>query len=194
MIDQPQRPEGEPHHNPESTIDVDGSLRTPPTTRIQLTPSLQHLGQSSRAAVREDGRGPRSGSPALASRPVVAVATATCHRGTVLIYKILLPAEWAEFEATGRFDGSPFDHSSGFIHCSSRAQVAATAIRVFNQEPQLVLVALDTQVLGDSVRWEQASDGGTFPHVYAPLTVDAVAAVHQVAGAEGVNDVLRSAG
>jgi hypothetical protein len=27
----------------------------------------------------------------------------------MLIYKILLPAEWAEFETAGRFDGSPFD-------------------------------------------------------------------------------------
>jgi uncharacterized protein (DUF952 family) len=116
-----------------------------------------------------------------------------CHRGAVLIYKILLPAEWAEFDATGRFDGSPFDHSSGFIHCSSREQVVATALRVFDQERALVVVALDTDVLGDSVRWERASDG-TFPHVYAPLQRDAVVAVHQVAGAHGVDMVLGSSG
>lgn len=123
----------------------------------------------------------------------MAQPTVVCHRGTVLIYKILLPAEWAEFEASGRFDGSPFDHSSGFIHCSSREQVAATAIRVFNQEPALVVVALDTKALGEAtVRWEQASDGGTFPHVYAPLHRDAVAAVHRVAGAQRIDDVLGS--
>jgi uncharacterized protein (DUF952 family) len=114
------------------------------------------------------------------------------YRGTVLIYKILLPAEWAEFEATGRFDGSSFDHSSGFIHCSSRDQVAATAVRVFDQEPALVVVALDTDVLGDSVRWEQASHGGAFPHVYAPLHRDAVVAVHQVPGAQRIDDLLGS--
>jgi uncharacterized protein (DUF952 family) len=122
----------------------------------------------------------------------VAEAAVTCHRGAVLIYKILLPAEWADFEAAGQFDGSPFDHSSGFIHCSSREQVAATAVRVFKQEPALVVVALDTQLLGDSVRWEEAPDGGTFPHVYGPLTVNAVVAVHQVAGAAVVEDVLGS--
>jgi uncharacterized protein (DUF952 family) len=108
----------------------------------------------------------------------------------VLIYKILLPTEWAEFEAAGRFDGSPFDHSSGFIHCSSREQVAATAVRVFKQEPALVVVALDTQLLGQSVRWEEAPDGGLFPHVYAPLPMDAVVAVHQIAGASAVDEVL----
>jgi uncharacterized protein (DUF952 family) len=115
-----------------------------------------------------------------------------CHRGGVLIYKILLPAEWAEFEATGRFDGSSFDKSSGFIHCSSREQVAATAVRVFKHEPALVVVALDTQLLGESVRWEEAPDGGTFPHVYAPLTTNAVAAVHEVAGAPAVEEALGS--
>jgi len=49
----------------------------------------------------------------------------------VLIYKILLPDEWSQFEAAGRFDGSPFDASSGFVHCSSGEQVPATAVRYF---------------------------------------------------------------
>lgn len=108
----------------------------------------------------------------------------------MLIYKILLPTEWAEFETTGRFDGSPFDRSSGFIHCSSREQAGGTALRVFAQEPALVVVALDTQMLGESVRWEQAPDGGPFPHVYAALPLSAVVAVHRIAGASSVDEVL----
>ena len=115
---------------------------------------------------------------------------ATCHRGAVLIYKILLPLEWAQFEVDGRFDGSPFDHSSGFVHCSSREQVAATAIRVFPHEPTLVVVALDAALLGRHVRWEEAPDGGEFPHVYASVPLDAVVAVPHVAGAALVDDAL----
>jgi uncharacterized protein (DUF952 family) len=108
----------------------------------------------------------------------------------VLIYKILLPTEWAEFESTGRFDGSPFDHSSGFIHFSSREQVGATAVRVFGQEPLLVVVAVDAHMLGECVRWEAASSGELFPHVYAALPFSAVVAVHRVAGASCVNEAL----
>ncbi|WP_422753994.1 DUF952 domain-containing protein [Micromonospora sp. WMMD708] len=108
----------------------------------------------------------------------------------MLIYKILLPAEWAEFESAGRFDGSPFDHSSGFIHCSSREQVGATALRFFAQEPALVVVALDAGLLGAAVRWEDTPDGGSFPHVYSALPRDAVVAVHHVAGASSVDDTL----
>ncbi|RIV39811.1 DUF952 domain-containing protein [Micromonospora radicis] len=35
---------------------------------------------------------------------------------------MLLPDEWAEFQAAGRFTGSPFDQDSGFVHCSSRVR------------------------------------------------------------------------
>lgn len=108
----------------------------------------------------------------------------------VLIYKILLPTEWAEFEATGCFDGSPFDCKSGFIHCSSREQVGGTAVRVFGQEPALVVLTLDTEMLGESVRWEEAPDGGSFPHVYAVLPLSAVVAVHRVVGVSSVDEVL----
>jgi uncharacterized protein (DUF952 family) len=108
----------------------------------------------------------------------------------VLIYKVLLPSEWAEFEKRGQFVGSPVDLSSGFIHCSSRAQVEATALRFFPDEPALVVVALDAERLGEALRWEQAPGGGTFPHVYAPLQKVAVTAVYHIAGAGLVGTLL----
>ena len=107
------------------------------------------------------------------------------HGERMVIYKILLPAEWAGFQATGSFAGSPFDHSSGYIHCSSVDQVATTAARVFADEPALVVVALDTGKL-DAVRWEDTPNRGSFPHVYAPLPMEAVVAVHHAAGAAAV--------
>ncbi|MFC7241895.1 DUF952 domain-containing protein [Catellatospora aurea] len=108
----------------------------------------------------------------------------------MLIYKILLPSEWAAFERAGRFDGSPFDHESGFIHLSSREQVAATALRVFGNEPELVVAAVDTQAVEESLRWEESRDRGVFPHVYGPLPRSAVIAVHHVAGAAAVEETL----
>ena len=108
-----------------------------------------------------------------------------------VIYKILLPAEWDDFNAAGRFDGSPFDRESGFIHCSSREQVAATAHRFFADEPELVVVALDADAL-DEVRWEPARNGEPFPHVYGPLTGSATVSVHGVSGAAAVAGALAS--
>ena len=108
----------------------------------------------------------------------------------MLIYKILLPSEWDEFQTLGRFDGSPLDRSSGFIHCSSRTQVAGTAARVFGGQPELVVVALDTSLLGSSLRWEDAVNGGPYPHIYAALSAEAVTAIYRIAGAASVDDEL----
>ena len=112
----------------------------------------------------------------------------------MLIYKILLPAEWEAFRSAGRFEGSPFDHRSGFVHCSSREQVAGTAARFFAQEPALVVVALDADALGAALRFEPASDGTLFPHVYAAVPISAVVAVHHAAGAAHAADGLPPAG
>jgi uncharacterized protein (DUF952 family) len=114
------------------------------------------------------------------------------HAQEVLVYKILLPSEWDEFNASGQFDGSPFDARSGFVHCSSRAQVGSTAKRFFSEEPALVVLALDTQVLGDAVRWEPASNGEQFPHVYGSLPLSAVVTMYSIPGAALVEDALGS--
>jgi uncharacterized protein (DUF952 family) len=108
----------------------------------------------------------------------------------VVIYKILLPSEWTEFQTAGRFDGSDFDRSSGYIHCSSREQVGATAPRVFDEGTALVVVALDAQLVAESLRWETAPNGGPFPHVYASLPLSAVVAVHEVPTASLVDTLL----
>jgi uncharacterized protein (DUF952 family) len=108
----------------------------------------------------------------------------------MLIYKILLPGEWTEFEESGAFAGTPADRNSGFQHCATREQVGAVARRVYPDEPDLVLLALDPEPLGESLRWEQAPGRGIFPHVYGPLPRNAVATVYRVPGAGAVEEVL----
>jgi uncharacterized protein (DUF952 family) len=107
----------------------------------------------------------------------------------LLIYKILLPSEWADFEAAGSFDGSQFDRDSGFVHCSSREQVGGVAVHVFARESTLVIATVDADVLGEAVRWEATPDG-VYPHVYASLPLDAVVGVHRIDGAASVDEVL----
>ena len=109
----------------------------------------------------------------------------------MVIYKLLRPAEWAEFQAVGRFDGTPFDHESGFIHCSSRAQAQTTALRVFGPRTPLVALAISEVELGETVKWEVAPNRGeTFPHVYGTLPISAVTGVYEVDEAGGLDDVL----
>ncbi|MEV4411847.1 DUF952 domain-containing protein [Catellatospora sp. NPDC049609] len=109
----------------------------------------------------------------------------------MLIYKILLPSEWEEFQARGEFEGSAHDRRDGFIHLSARDQVAETAGRVFAAEPELVVAAVDTDAVAAWLRWEEsASRGAAFPHVYAALPLSAVVEVYRVGGSAEVDAVL----
>jgi uncharacterized protein (DUF952 family) len=109
----------------------------------------------------------------------------------VLIYKILLPSEWAEFQAKGEFAGSAHDLRDGFVHLSGRDQVAETARRVFSAEPELVVAAVDTDAVAEWLRWESSPNrGAAFPHVYAPLPLSAVVEVYQTRGAAEIDTVL----
>lgn len=89
------------------------------------------------------------------------------------IYKICTRAAWREAEVTGVFTGAPIDQADGFIHLSSAAQVVETARRHFAGQDGLVLVEVDAQSLGATLRWEPSRGGALFPHLYGPLPVAA---------------------
>jgi uncharacterized protein (DUF952 family) len=95
----------------------------------------------------------------------------------MLVYKIVAAADWRAAEARGVFDGAAVDHADGYIHFSSAAQVEETAAKHFAGQSDLLLVAIDAGRLGASLKWEASRGGALFPHLYAPLTLDAVVAV-----------------
>nr|WP_240940039.1 DUF952 domain-containing protein [Planosporangium flavigriseum] len=88
--------------------------------------------------------------------------------------------EWAAAEVRGAYAGSADDERDGFIHLSGPDQVVETAARHFAGRTDLTLLAVDPQRLGDDLRWEPSRGGALFPHLYAPLPVDAVVAVRAV--------------
>jgi len=91
-----------------------------------------------------------------------------------LIFKICSHASWREAEAAGRFAGAPVDVADGYIHLSTAAQVGETAAKHFAGQSDLVLVAADTNLLGEALKWEPSRGGDLFPHLYGDLAVDAV--------------------
>lgn len=107
-----------------------------------------------------------------------------------MIYKILRPSEWEEFDSSGVFEGSPDDKRDGFIHCSSFEQVSATAMRIFGDEPALVILAIAAEPVADSLRWEASTGGEAFPHIYRSLPREAVVKVFHAPGAGEVGSVV----
>lgn len=92
-----------------------------------------------------------------------------------MIYKILPAALWSEALANGSFRGSPVDLKDGFIHFSTAAQVRETAAKHFGGAADLVLVAVDADLLGTALEWEPSRGGDLFPHLYAPLGINLAA-------------------
>ncbi len=92
-----------------------------------------------------------------------------------LIYKILPQKLWREAEAAGQLVGAPVDLADGFIHFSTAPQVAETAAKHFARQADLLLVAVDGDQLGDALKYEVSRGGALFPHLYAPLSLSAVA-------------------
>lgn len=103
-----------------------------------------------------------------------------------LIYKICPAALWREAEAAGRFDGAPVDLADGYIHFSTAAQARETAAKHFSGQDNLLLVAVESEALGEALRFEPSRGGALFPHLYGPLPVSAVAWVAPLpAGPDG---------
>jgi uncharacterized protein (DUF952 family) len=90
------------------------------------------------------------------------------------IYKICERRSWRAAEQAGAYRGSQLDARDGFIHFSTAAQVAETATRHFAQQTDLMLVAVDGDVLGAALKWEKSRGGDLFPHLYAALPLAAV--------------------
>ncbi len=91
-----------------------------------------------------------------------------------IIYKIVPASVWREAEARGRLDGAPVDLADGFIHFSTADQVRETAARHFAGQADLLLVGVEAEALGSALRWEPSRGDALFPHLYAPLRLEAV--------------------
>lgn len=102
-----------------------------------------------------------------------------------MIVHICADEEWAAATRAGGPLRPPSLETEGFVHCSDPGTVAVPASTLFAGRADLVLLELDPARLEHPVRWEPGVTGGQvedsgpwFPHVYGPLPLAAVVAVH----------------
>lgn len=97
------------------------------------------------------------------------------------IFKLCSRAEWNAAVQAGVYVGSADDRRDGFIHFSLAHQVSATARKYFANVDDLVLVEVNATLLGEALRMEPSRGGDLFPHLYGPLSLDAVVAISDYA-------------
>lgn len=92
----------------------------------------------------------------------------------MLIYKIFRADEWQALRKAGTSKGAPVDLADGYIHFSTAEQAADTAAKHFAGADGLMLVAVDTDRLGDALKWEPSRGGALFPHLFRDLRLEDV--------------------
>ena len=101
-----------------------------------------------------------------------------------LIYRIAAPEALAAAAMSGTYAGEAHDKADGFIHASSRAQIAGTLAKHYVDAERLAVAVIDAEALGDRLKWEVSRGGEVFPHIYGDLPWSAVTAVHLITRSE----------
>jgi len=92
-----------------------------------------------------------------------------------LVIHICQREEWLQAHQRGIFQDKSL-MQDGFIHCSQTEQILEVANHFYQGIPELVLLWIDPDRLTSEIRWETA-DNAQFPHIYGPISLDAVVSV-----------------
>ncbi len=102
--------------------------------------------------------------------------------GPDVVHHVAEVASWEEALGTGEYRRSTIGRTleeEGFIHCSTPEQLPGVLERHYSAYAgDLLLLTVDPARLSTPLRWDvvNTSTGERFPHVYGPITPDAVVA------------------
>lgn len=102
-----------------------------------------------------------------------------------LIYHIVPATDWARYEGESAYEADSLQ-TEGFIHLSTKEQVAGVLDRYYRNVPDLLLLHVDPSQLTHELTYEPATNNDRFPHLYGPLNKDAVVHIEELT-TEGVS-------
>lgn len=85
-------------------------------------------------------------------------------------YKLLTAADVAVLNELGHTQ-TAVDIADGYVHLSTKAQLAETAAKYFAGEQGCLLMEVHIAARSD-VKWEASRGGDLFPHIYGHLIKD----------------------
>jgi uncharacterized protein (DUF952 family) len=94
------------------------------------------------------------------------------------IYHIATAADWERAVRDGQYTMSTRGLTlaeQGFIHASTAEQVPLVAEAFYRGAPDLLLLVIDTDLVGPPIRYEHVpGQAAPYPHIYGPLNATAV--------------------
>jgi uncharacterized protein (DUF952 family) len=92
---------------------------------------------------------------------------------------LLSRTEWERAQEAGVY-APPSLATEGFLHLCTTEQLPGVVQRFFAGKGDTVALHLDETKLTGEIRWEDSYSHGVFPHLYAPLNLEAVTGVDTV--------------
>jgi uncharacterized protein (DUF952 family) len=103
----------------------------------------------------------------------------------VRIFHIVAPVTWAEATQRGTYLPAAYE-ADGFVHFSFADQVESVANAIYRDEPDLIVVEIDSDSVPADLRVEDCYEAGEeFPHVYGPIPTGAAVATHPLTRTSG---------
>ncbi|SCB68531.1 Uncharacterized protein BWGO95_02673 [Bacillus mycoides] len=90
-----------------------------------------------------------------------------------MITKVITKRNWEIAKTTGEINEESLI-KEGFIHCSLLNQALKVAQKHFIHEEDVLLLTIDPSLLKAEIKYELASNGQKYPHVYGVINVDAI--------------------
>jgi len=82
------------------------------------------------------------------------------------VYKIFTESEWNAFQESGEFKGSVDDLRDGFIHLSTKEQLAGVIERFFSDRWPLYVAEFSEPDFLQQLKWEPSAANEVYPHLY----------------------------
>ena len=105
-----------------------------------------------------------------------------------MIYHLTTRQAWHGAQQRGEYRAESLE-TEGFIHCSTRTQILPVAEKFYKGQQGILLLEIDPSLLTSELRWEPPSgsspppgvpEGDLFPHIYAPINLDAIVKVYDL--------------
>ncbi|WP_459502939.1 DUF952 domain-containing protein [Bacillus sp. C1] len=93
-----------------------------------------------------------------------------------MITKVMKKSEWEIAKIKGNIMEASL-LQEGFIHCSFSEQALKVAEKHFSTEMELVLLVIEPSLVDAEIKYECASNGQDYPHIYGTINTNAIVKV-----------------
>ncbi|WP_436864613.1 DUF952 domain-containing protein [Bacillus fungorum] len=90
-----------------------------------------------------------------------------------MITKVITKRNWEIVKINGEINAVSLKEE-GFIHCSSLEQALNVAEKYFIHEEDVLLLTIDPSLVKAEIKYELASNGQEYPHVYGVINIESI--------------------